>query len=143
MGETSMCLSALFTENGTTRPIVGTNTSQLERNPLMFIRTIYIRLEFQRNGLLSPALECFHMTLAQLPEWFAFTGTLVQVPGRSDNGQGESWRSMIDTTIEDVLIKAYPNRGFEVWVRNGPSHGYFFTVMGRATPERDQSDAES
>lgn len=134
MKETAFCLSALFRENGTTKPVVGKHTTQLNDQPLMFIEMIYINPGFLQAGLLTPVLECFYRALAQLPEWFAFSGTLLLVPAKPDKELGESWGDMKDDEIQETLMRTYRNRGFEVWAKNAPSRGHLITVMGRTTP---------
>jgi len=55
----------------------------------MYIEMIYIESDFQRNGLLKPALEGFYETLANgIPEWFAFAGTIVLIPASPQGEHG-------------------------------------------------------
>ena len=134
MEETALCLRALFTPDGTPRPALKANTTQVEQNPLMFVQMIYTRHRFQRNGLLRPALDGFYTAIAQLPQWFAFAGTLVLVPSAPADYKGAVWEGTDDRVVEKTLIRVYTRCGYAVWVRNAVVDDMYVTVMGRATP---------
>ena len=134
MEETALCLQALFTQDGTPRPALKGNTAQVEQDPLMFIQMIYTRHRFQRNGLLRPALDGFYTAIAQLPQWFAFAGTLVLVPSAPADYKGAVWEGTDDRVVEKTLIRVYTRCGYAVWVRNAVVDDMYVTVMGRATP---------
>jgi hypothetical protein len=134
LNETRMCLLALFRRDGEPRAAVGEHTDQLRDNPLMFIQMIYIRPQFSRQGLLRPALECFYDALSQLPEWFAFAGSLVLVPGPPDDAKGNVWAGRDLKDVENTLANIYRGQGFTIWIHNGKVRGELITVMGRATP---------
>lgn len=134
MNETYLCVSALFDQNGIARPAVGTHTDQLTQNPLLFIEMIYTHEEFQQSGLLRPTLDCFNSALAELPEWFAFTGTLVLIPARPDPPRAESWGKVSDRTVENRLVEIYGRRGYQLWFRDARVGDNLVTVMGRTLP---------
>lgn len=132
--ETVLCLQALFTQAGNLQAPLIAKANRIASNPLMFIQMIYIRQRFQRRGLLGPALECFYMAIAQLPEWFAFAGNLVLVPSVPADYKGQAWDDVDITAAEASLIGVYTSRGYAVWVRDAHVRRTVVTVMGRAIP---------
>ena len=135
MDETSLCMLALFDHDGTVKPIVGANINQLNQHPLMFIEMIYIHEDFQGNRLLQPTLDLFYSAIAQLPEWFAFAGTLVLVPAKPGGYKGNVWKGWTWKNVENRLIQIYGRHGFVPWIRNVESRdNEIVSVMGRTLP---------
>ena len=134
MEETSWCLQALLNPDGTPRPALKANTGQVVDNPLMFIQMIYIRSLFQRKGLLAPALNCFYTAIGQLPQWFAFAGSLVLVPSAPSDYKGGVWKGIGDAIVETSLIGVYRKQGYAIWIKNARIGENLITVMGRALP---------
>lgn len=135
--ETAKCLRVLFNGDGEVTKEARDHADALDQKSLMFIEMIHIRPAFARNGLLRHALESWYEALERLPEWFAFSGTLVLVPSKPDGAYGDAWIGMSDEEIEASLINVYRRRGFERWAEGELRRGLFMEViivMGRATP---------
>ena len=134
--ETSLCMRALYSDDGEVRDVVSKGTAELQ-NSLLFVQLIYILPEFQKKGLLPATLAGYHGVLASPPEWYAFTGTVVLVPARPEGSRGNVWGKMSDKEVENVLIKAYNKHGgYEVWARDANvilqrGEETELTVMGR------------
>ena len=104
---------------------------------------VYILPDFQRKGLLPHALAGYHESLSQLPEWYAFGGTLLLVPAGPSGKRGTGWGAMEDEAIENKLIESYKKYGqYRVYVKDANVRGRAVTVMGRTVPHQE-SDQES
>lgn len=136
--ETSLCLRALFTQAGApsaARVRDAAVRQSLIDQSLVFIEMIHIRRPYQNNRLLQPLFEQFYALLQRLPEWFAFSGNLVLVPGMPDNARGRRvWEQAGDTEedVERILRRVYGNQGFAVWADGVNVGGEAITVMGRS-----------
>lgn len=113
MRETALCLRALFT-------LAGSPAAAKLRDPdvrrsladesLRFVEVIHVRDPFQRQGLLTPLLENFLTLLGRLPEWFAFRGNCVSVPGMPDNAAGRAgWKraGLGEGEVKERLTRVY------------------------------------
>ena len=133
-----MCLKAVFQADGDVKANI---KNEQVRQPLtdlslMFVSIIHIHQRHQRQGLLWHVLQNFYTLLTRLPEWYAFHGAVVLVPGapkaRADGGL--SWGHMSGAAIEKSLRKTYANQGFAAWIKNAKVEKTVITVMGRVTP---------
>ena len=139
--ETSICMAALYTEKGEVRQKLDDGIiAQLNDNPLIFIEMIYIRPAFQGRRLLRSALDCFYQALAELPEWFAFAGTIVLIPGRPKGRLGDSHEGKEDEDVEKELEAIYERLGYTIYIKDGKARGHTVTVMGKLVPVREETD---
>ncbi|KAI7088420.1 hypothetical protein KC356_g3334 [Hortaea werneckii] len=115
--ELAKCLQAIYDKKGTLRPEFHAHEAQLTENSLLYIEMVFLAEQVRGTGAFRIAIQGFEAALAALPEWFAFAGTIVLVPGmpiaHRDAWEGER----DDTKIEDELIRKYSTRGYEVWAR--------------------------
>lgn len=85
----ALCMQRLYHRNGRTRSALRRWRRNLRDHSLMYIEMIHIESDFQRKGILEPALEGFYQTLANgIPEWFAFAGTIVLIPASPQGEHG-------------------------------------------------------
>ena len=143
--ETSLCMRALYTEKGNVRAELADrtadHTAELQRS-LIFVQMIYILPEFQGTRLVDSALAGYNEALSTLPEWYAFSGTLVLVPARPEGERGDGWGDETDANVEDRLIRTYERSGYKVWVRDvrvraSTGKDSALTIMGRTIPAPD------
>jgi hypothetical protein len=133
--EMGWCLQALYSRNGEPRPWTRARRVELLDNRLLFIQMVYTFRQFQANGLLRHALDAFNRGLGQLPEWFAFRGSLVLVPSPPVGDRGRVWRDTDDAEVERILRDVYHRRGaYEVWCDSVNVRRTAITVMGRVVP---------
>lgn len=134
ISETAHCLRALFTLDGA--PSAGKVRDarvrqSLADEALLFVEMIHIRRRYQRQGLLTPALAHWQRMLQELPEWFAFSGNTVLVPGKPNNDRAARvGAGRDDVQVEAALTAVYRGQGFEVWSRNAKVGDSILSVMG-------------
>lgn len=135
--ETAMCLQGLFDEDGDVRKKAVADAEVregLQDNSLIFIQMIYFEDGFRRKGLLTPALSSYQNLLGLLPEWFAFAGCLILVPGKPD-AYADAWSDKSREEAEGILNARYTREGYAVWsnvqVKKKPGEYIAFPVMGK------------
>lgn len=142
--ETAMCLRAMFNLDGTVAvsKVRDADIRQsLANHPLLFIEMIHIRRRYQRKGLLTPVVRHWQRLLQQLPEWYAFLGNIVLVPGKPNNDRaGAVWAGKEDNEVEEVLTVAYRRQGFEVWVQGAKVGDVRIRVMGKHLEPIEEGD---
>ncbi|KAI7192620.1 hypothetical protein KC316_g7542 [Hortaea werneckii] len=115
--ELAKCLQAIYDKKGVLRPVFHAHEAELTENSLLYIEMVFLDETVRRTGAFRSAMQGFEAALAGLPEWFAFVGTVILVPGmpivHQDAWEGEK----DDAKIEEVLIGKYSKRGYEVWAR--------------------------
>ncbi|KAI6816046.1 hypothetical protein KC340_g15939 [Hortaea werneckii] len=115
--ELAKCLQAIYDKKGVLRPDFHAHAAELTENSLLYIEMVFLDETVRGTGAFRSAMQGFEAALAGLPEWFAFAGTVILVPGmpiiHQDAWEGER----DDAKIEDVLIGKYSKRGYEVWAR--------------------------
>jgi len=136
--ETAKCLKALFHKDCTVRAEFEKYRNQLQENSLIYIESLFLTAEVRGQRLMKFAMGGYDALLGQLPEWLAFTGTLVLVPGKPIKHQ-ESWEGKSDEQIVADLVVRYEARGYIVWaqeVRVEIAAGVSETIcmMGKSLP---------
>lgn len=118
MSELAVCLKALIHKDTRElrRKLSREHREAFQANPLLFISHIHIREEFARQGLLRHVLKGFEDCLANLPEWYAFSGTMLLIPGVIEGEKGDVWRGMSDDAVVEKLKDTYAKHGFELWI---------------------------
>ncbi|KAI7241883.1 hypothetical protein KC330_g267 [Hortaea werneckii] len=115
--ELAKCLQAIYDKKGTLRPDFHPHEAELTDNSLLYIEMVFLDETVRGTGAFRSAMQGFEAALAGVPEWFAFAGTIILVPGmpivHQDAWEGEK----DDAKIEEVLIGKYSKRGYEVWAR--------------------------
>ncbi|KAI7337512.1 hypothetical protein KC315_g2274 [Hortaea werneckii] len=115
--ELAKCLQAIYDKKGVLRPDFHAYEAELTENSLLYIEMVFLDETVRGTGAFRSAMQGFEAALAGLPEWFAFAGTVLLVPGmpiiHQDAWEGER----DDAKIEEVLIGKYSKRGYEVWAR--------------------------
>ncbi|KAI7190928.1 hypothetical protein KC316_g6611 [Hortaea werneckii] len=115
--ELAKCLQAIYDKKGVLRPDFHAPEAELTENSLLYIEMVFLDETVRGTGAFRSAMQGFEAALAGLPEWFAFAGTVILVPGmpivHRDAWEGEK----DDAEIEEVLIGKYSKRGYEVWAR--------------------------
>ncbi|KAI6876308.1 hypothetical protein KC343_g10937 [Hortaea werneckii] len=115
--ELAKCLQAIYDKKGVLRREFLAHEAQLTANSLLYLEMVYLDETVRGAGAFRAAMQGFETGLAALPEWFAFAGTVVLVPGMPI-AHREAWEGeRDDTKIEDELIGKYSTRGYEVWAR--------------------------
>lgn len=133
--ETMLCMQALFTKAGTPRSSLKALKNELRDRGLIHIALIYIFPEHQGKGLLRPALTSYMNLLRRLPEWFAFDGVLVLVPGAPKGEAGAAWDEFEAAEADTALEGVYQRIGnYQVLARNATVGTDRITVMGRLMP---------
>lgn len=134
--ESALCLRGLFQKEGTVRDVVGEYQARLQDNSLIFIEMVFIKDDFRGAGLLKHAMGGYEALLGELPEWAAFGGSLILVPGKPAE-HAEAWKGTKKEDIEKELIQRYQKRKYVVWARNvevavKTYAREAFSVMGKA-----------
>ncbi|KAI6894132.1 hypothetical protein KC318_g12148 [Hortaea werneckii] len=115
--ELAICLQAIYDKKGTLRPDFHAHEAELTENSLLYIEMVFLDETVRGTGAFRSAMQGFEAALAGLPEWFAFAGTMILVPGMPIAHQ-DAWEGeRDDAKIEEVLIGKYSKRGYEVWAR--------------------------
>lgn len=145
-GNTSLCMQALFDEIGNPRSDLSREVQDSLRNRrLMFVELVYLRPDFQRQGLIDDVIPLWHRLLHEggLPEWYSFSGQIVLAPSRPDNAYGEHWEGSKDDQVESTIAKVFRKHGYQTWQANQPvtylradetKAEYLIQVMGRSLP---------
>lgn len=146
LAETAGCLRALYTQAGTVKAGVrnkgGDAAAEALAGRLLFIEMIYLRPQFQRRGLLGPALEGFYAALGALPEWYVFGGAVVLVPARPSRIRGDAWGETDEGVVEQRLQAVYERQGYALW--NSQKVGaHKITVLGRTLSAAGQTEGDS
>ena len=134
--ELAKCLQAIYDKKGTLRPEFHAYEAQLTENSLLYIEMVFLGEQVRGTGAFRSAMQGFEAALAALPEWFAFAGTVILVPGMPIAHQ-DAWEGeRDDAKIEDVLIGKYSKRGYGVWARKAevrirPGEMEEICVMGK------------
>ncbi|EMC92992.1 hypothetical protein BAUCODRAFT_27294 [Baudoinia panamericana UAMH 10762] len=131
--ETGYCLQALYFKKGTLKQKFrnGEFAQALTSNSLIFIGMIFIEPRFGRNRFVDVALASYHTLLTQLPEWYAFEGTIVLVPGQPQGRRGEAWGELEEEQVQAILTRVYQRSGYAVWGKDLKAGDKAITVMGR------------
>lgn len=135
--EAAFCLQALFNKKGEATKALGERKALLDDNSLLFIQMVHTFQAYQRKGLLCHILSAFNEALGSLPEWFAFNGPIVLVPGApsSEHLRGRAWIDVETDEAEQILTKAYEKHGgYAVWLNSANVSNTAITVMGRTVP---------
>ncbi|KAI7693853.1 hypothetical protein KC322_g10596, partial [Hortaea werneckii] len=115
--ELAKCLQAIYDKQGVLRREFLAHEAPLTANSLLYIEMVFLDETVRGTGAFKAAMQGFEAGLAALPEWFAFAGTVVLVPGMPI-AHREAWEGeRDDTKIEDRLIGKYSTRGYAVWAR--------------------------
>ncbi|KAK5128355.1 hypothetical protein LTR85_003023 [Meristemomyces frigidus] len=112
--EAAMYLQALYEKDGNVQPIYANLRTELQENSLIFIEMILLYDGFRGAGLLKHVMDGYNALLARLPEWFAFEGSLILVPGKPTK-HAEAWNDMDAGMVTERLVVAYQRRGYTVW----------------------------
>ncbi|KAK3719929.1 hypothetical protein LTR37_004052 [Vermiconidia calcicola] len=130
VSETAYCLQTIYPPTGalhtraTSLAAHRPGPAAFRDNSLLFIEMIHFFQGFRQRGLLKHALRAYFDFLANLPEWFAFHGTVLLVPAAPDGERGLAWgddNSANNTNAERILMRAYENHGgFQTRFRKVP-----------------------
>jgi hypothetical protein len=139
--EMGVCFQGVFTPAGNPKDCVKRKGlgPVLKKDGLMYIKEFYIRRGYQGQGLSKLILSTFHGMLGRLPEWYAFSGSVLLTPGRLLDSRGAAWEGVEDDSeVIESLIRVYEKSGYGVWVRDGKvGPGYVTTVMGKVLPDQE------
>ncbi|KAI7533945.1 hypothetical protein KC331_g12811 [Hortaea werneckii] len=115
--ELAKCLQAIYDKKGVLRPEFHAYEAELTEHSLLYIEMVFLDETVRGTGAFRSAMQGFEAAMAGLPEWFAFAGTVILVPGMPIAHQ-DAWEGETDDAkIEEVLIGKYRKRGYEVWAR--------------------------
>ncbi|KAK5118049.1 hypothetical protein LTR62_004095 [Meristemomyces frigidus] len=137
--EPAKCLQCLFTRDGAVGEQVTNREARhsLSVSSLLFIGVIMIDDAFRGQGLLRRVLDQFYSLLRRLPEWYAFHGNIILVPGKPTDIEGGIWTGKTDAEVEHILTEIYKKAGYAVWaektaVKTSRFEAEIMTVMGRS-----------
>jgi len=135
--ETGFCMQALFDREGEPREEIRTDEARdALREGVIFVSIFVIRDEHHGRGIARHALQSYNTLLGRLPEWYAFSGALVLVPGKPEEAP-DRWEGMPDKRVEEMLQAIYEHAGgYQVWrercgVQTAPGVHRMLLVMGR------------
>ena len=146
--EATLCLKAMFPKDGAVRADKIQDDAIREKlvsDSLLFIELIVTLDGFQGQGLLTPMLSAYHQLLRILPEWFAFSGLSILVPGKPENFRSR-YEKKSREEVEKDLTRAYSKRDFkliangEVEVKKGEFRAV--PVMARVVPTLDEEQGD-
>ncbi|KAF2766017.1 hypothetical protein EJ03DRAFT_193479 [Teratosphaeria nubilosa] len=122
--ETRKVMQTLYNAAGARRPQFRDFANMLAVDRILHLDSFIMHAHSRGTGLGSIVLDLFHRLMGQLPDPYAFSGTVVLSPGKVE---GEDYGGKSDRDIETGLIEFYEKSGYVLFVR-----GYRYAEVGKS-----------
>ncbi|KAK1086887.1 hypothetical protein LTR33_001348 [Friedmanniomyces endolithicus] len=124
------CFAKMYDEHGHTLPALAAQSEAVQSDVIMFIEEFELFRRYHSKGYGEIALRVFHHAMLNLPDGYAFNGTVLLKPYSMDAGPIPNQDPY---EVEGRLLRFYRKCGYEVWYEEeGREIGK--RIMGRTLP---------
>ncbi|KAK0262187.1 hypothetical protein B0A54_05134 [Friedmanniomyces endolithicus] len=124
------CFAKMYDASGQTLPALAAQSEAVQADQVVFIEELELHRRFHSRGYGEIALRIFHHALMNLPDGYAFNGTVLLKPYSMNAGPVPTQDPY---EVEGRLLRFYRKCGYEVWYEEeGREIGK--RIMGRTLP---------